>query len=87
MARRGILERNRSIRFNYKAKVIKSSEQLHQIILEKLRSNESENLRSLHGRCCLFWNDWRHRRTIIKSLKKGVLCPNWKAELSGQVKK
>jgi hypothetical protein len=80
MTRKRISKCDPFIRHQY-AKVNKSFVQLDHIISRKLRINRSENLRSLRCRCDLFENDHRHRKIIIKSLKNGVLCPNWSAEL------
>jgi 5-methylcytosine-specific restriction endonuclease McrA len=82
MTRKKIIKHEQSTRLRYKAKINESSAQLDQIITRKLGTHKSENLRTLRGRCHLLGNVPRHRRMMVEALKNGVLCPDWRAELS-----
>jgi 5-methylcytosine-specific restriction endonuclease McrA len=84
MTRKRVLERNQST-CQHKAEN-KSLVHLSQLFSRKLEKNKPENLRTLRGRCRLLVKDQKHRRIIVKALKKGTLCPNWPAELYKLVK-
>lgn len=80
MSRKRFVESGQFRCLRYRAKVIKPSE-VDRIFSEKLKSNKSENLCTLALRCHIFQNDQRHREMIVKSLEKGIICPDWMAKL------
>jgi hypothetical protein len=69
--------------FRYHFTAIEPSVQLSQFILGKLRSGDtSKQVLSLSGRCCLLDRDFRRRLLVLKALKKGIMCPDWRQLLS-----
>jgi len=80
MTRKNTAECDQPTCLRYTLEVNRSSAQWDQLISEKLGINKSENVHTLYGRCHLIEEHHRHRMMIIKALKNGVLCPNWRAE-------